>query len=425
MSIKEKKVFMCGIGGIGMSALAQLLFDQGVEVSGSDREESPTTELLRTYGMQILIGQKKENVPQNSDLFIYTEAIPKDHEERMRADELFIPQKSYFEVLGEVSKEKRTIAVSGTHGKTTTTSMLTKILKDEGHSPTGIIGSITRDFNSNYVKGEDDLFVVEACEYRRDFLTLTPSILIVNNIELDHTDYFKNISDVQDAFRMLMLKTQEAIVTNTHDENISPLLEGLSVPVIDYTKEPHYSISFPGEFNVMNARAAAAAARLIIPNIETASIEKSVHAFKGTWRRFEYKGKTIQGIEVYDDYAHHPTAIRKTLDALREKTKGRIFLAFHPHLFSRTRDLFSDFALALSHADEVLIAPIYSAREIDDGSVSNESLARAVFALGKNARACTFKEIEHILLEEPARGDVIMTMGAGDIYKVANTIITH
>ena len=428
--MKVKKAYFIGIGGIGMSALAQLLKDSGWQVSGSDREESPTTELLAGKGIEVTIGQIAENVPEDATLVIYTEAAWEDNPERMRAKELELPQSSYFEVLGDVSDGKRTIAVSGTHGKTTTTAMIARILKDAGASPSAVVGSIVKDFESNYLGGKSDLLVVEACEYKRDFLTLSPEVLVVTNIEFDHTDYYKDLTDVQGAFKALMEKA-EIIVTDATNPNIAPLLVGMSVRIIDYLDEPSYETKLPGEFNVDNARAAAAAARAIFPEVSESTIVESLASFTGTWRRFEYKGKTKRGAEVYDDYAHHPTAVRKTLAELKKKileatplgTKGKIYVAFHPHLYSRTRDLFEGFATAFNDADRVLIAPIYAAREIDDGTVSNKTLAEAIAKNGTEATPVDFTEIRRYFETEPKEGDIIMTMGAGDIYRVADQLV--
>lgn len=425
MSTPPRKVFMSGIGGIGMSALAQMIAQRGEVVTGSDREESPTTELLEQKGIRVAIGQKAENVPTDASVFVYTTAVPDDNVERVRARELGIPEVTYFEMLGSASEEKRTIAVAGTHGKTTTTGMLAKILRDAGASPSAVVGSIVEDFGSNYLKGESDLFVVEACEYERHFLTLAPEILVVTNIEFDHTDYYQDLADVQEAFRALMKKVPAHgfIITDVERPSIAPLLEGLNATVIDYMREPAYPLRLPGEFNQMNARAASAAAKAVMPGISQGTIITALGDFHGTWRRFEYKGKTGRGADVYDDYAHHPTAVKETLRALRERALGKVYVAFHPHLFSRTRDLLDGFARAFGDADEVLIAPIYPAREVDDGSISNEILAERIRAEGGKARALSFEEIEQTLTEEPGEGDIIMTMGAGDIYKVANALV--
>ncbi len=409
-----------------MSALAQMLLDQGVEVSGSDRDASPVTELLEEKKIRVIIGQKAENVPADTTVVVYSDAVPKDHPERARARELDIREVSYFQMLGEVSKGKKTVAVAGTHGKTTTTGMLAKILADAGQSPTAIVGSIVRDFGSNYLHGESNVFVVEACEYHDHLLELTPEVLVITNLEWDHTDWFPTLAAMQETFRKAVehVPAHGVVVTNPNDPNIAVVLTNAKARVIDYTKESAYTLRLPGEFNQQNARAAAAAARVVAPNITEDSIATSLSHFHGTWRRFEYKGKTIRGTDVYDDYAHHPTAVRETLKALRAKTNGTIFVAFHPHLYSRTRDLLDEFASAFGDANKVFIAPIFAAREVDNGTVSSELLAERIRTTGVDAQAFnSFGAIERALAEA-GPDDTVMTMGAGDIYKIADKLVT-
>ena len=422
-----KKVHFVGIGGIGMSALVQMLKHDGVQVTGSDKERSLVTEMLEEKGIAVQVPQVAENVPADAELLVYSDAVPKDNPERAEAASRGISQLSYFAMLGKVSVGKRTLAVAGTHGKTTTTGMLAKILIDAGAKPTAIVGSIVKDFESNYVAGTSDIFVVEACEYRDHLLELSPEVLIITNLEWDHTDYFPSLGALQETFSKAIARVPEtgAIVTDPANPNIEPLLSSARARIVDYTAEPAYELLLPGEFNQQNARAAAAAAQAVMPDISDSVIADSLTSFHGTWRRFEHKGKTALGADVYDDYAHHPTAIRETLKALRAKSSGRIFVAFHPHLYSRTRDLLDEFATAFADADEVLIAPIYAAREVDDGSISSQLLAERIQASGTHARAATFTEIESILNTEPKAGDTIMTMGAGDIYKVADALVRH
>ena len=426
-----KKVHFIGIGGIGMSALAQYFKDQGCDISGSDRDVSPVTELLEKKGIQIVIGQKAENVPVDAEIVVYSDAVPEDNPERARAQELGISQRSYFAMLGEVSAGKKTVAVAGTHGKTTTTGMLAKILHDAGESPIAVVGSIVKDFGSNYLAGTSDIFVVEACEYKDHLLELSPQVLVITNLELDHTDFFPSLSALQETFRKAIECVPEngVIVTDTSNSNIAPLLVGAKAQVVDYTKEPSYKLLLPGEFNIMNARAAAAAARFFLCGNQMSSdcghlISTSLASFQGTWRRFEYKGKTKNGADVYDDYAHHPTAVRETLKVLRAKVAGKIIVAFHPHLYSRTRDLLDEFATAFTGADRVLIAPIYPAREVDDGTISSEILAERIRATGTDAIALNSFDAIEKELSLAGLGDTIMTMGAGDIYKIADALIT-
>lgn len=409
-----------------MSALAQMLVERGDVVSGSDRAESPVTEMLEEKGIEVLIGQKAENVPDDAAVVVYSDAVGEDNPERARATELGIPQLSYFEMLGSASDMKRTVAVAGTHGKTTTTGMLTKILHEAGAKPTAVVGSIVQEFGSNYLSGTSDLFVVEACEYRRHFLNLSPEILVITNLEFDHTDYFQDLADVQDAFRTLVKKVPAhgVIIADLENPAIQPVLEGVDATLVDYTTEPSYDLALIGEFNKMNARAAAAAAKVAFPAISNEMIAGSLSTFRGTWRRFEYKGKTVSGADVYDDYAHHPTAIKDTLLAARARFDGRILVAFHPHLFSRTRDLLDGFARSFGDADEVYLAPIFGAREVDDGSVSSELVAERIRCEGGKAEALpSLDVVEEKLRSEAREGDVIITMGAGDIYKVADHLV--
>lgn len=424
MEYKGKKVHFIGIGGIGMSALAQLMLDHGAIVTGSDREASPVTELLEKKGIQVVIGQKTENVSRSTDLVVYSDAVPEDNSERSRAHELGIPQFSYFVMLGKISQEKRTVAVAGTHGKTTTTGMLAKILKDAGASPTAVVGSIVKDFGSNYLHGDSDIFVVEADEYRAHLLHLSPQVLVVNNLEWDHTDFYPSLQAMQETFAKAVesVPAGGVVVTDPHNPNITPILKSAKAKIVDYTREPAYELRLPGEFNQNNARAAAAAARFAHSAISDDTIRTSLASFQSTWRRFEYKGKTAKGAEVYDDYAHHPTAIKVTLKALRAKVKGDIIVAFHPHLYSRTRDLLDEFAVAFADADQVFIAPIYAAREEDDGTISSEILAERIRAAGVEATALDFGAIEK-KLREIGSGNTIITMGAGDIYKVADALV--
>jgi len=414
---------MVGIGGIGMSALAQLLAHEGKDVSGVDREDSPVVEMLSKKGIEVTIGVG--GMPEGTELLIYSDAVPTSNDIRAQARASGIPELSYFEALGEISKGKRTIAVAGTHGKTTTTGMLAKILSDAGRKPTAIVGSIVRDFESNFLAGDGELFVVEACEYRGHVLKLSPEILVITNIELDHTDYFPDLKAVQETFRQAAEKVPAhgVIVTDPENAHIAPVLKNVSARVFDYKRMAIGSLQLIGEFNRDNGRAALAAAHLAYPEL---SLEAGVHSlsqFKGSWRRFEFRGETPSGALVYDDYAHHPTAIAKTIEAAREKfPEKKIVVAFHPHLYSRTKSLLHEFAAALAKADQAIIAPIYAAREEPDPEISNHVLAREAADLGGDVIALdSFDAIRDELLKFDS-SHLIITMGAGDIYKVAEQI---
>jgi len=423
-------MYMVGIGGIGMSALAQFLKHAGHSVGGSDRDESPVTTMLSQQGIPVVIGHDQCNIPADSELLIFSDAIPESNVERVRGREMKIPEMSYFQALGAVSAHARTIAVSGTHGKTTTTGMLAKILQRAKKKPTAIVGSVVRDFpgaegGSNFLAGDPDLFVIEACEYRDHVLKLSPEILVITNIELDHTDYFPDLESVQETFRKAaaQVPAHGIIVTNPDDPNIAPVLENIRARVVDYTEESVPRLHLIGEFNRMNARAAKAAARAAFPDIPAEHANESLASFRGSWRRFEYHGETPEGALVYDDYAHHPTAIHATIAAAREKFPDKkIVVAFHPHLYSRTRSLMQDFGRALATADLSLIAPIYAAREEPDPSVTNAVLAEVTRRHGGNSLALdSFDVIRDKLLACDDR-HLIITMGAGDIYKVAEQI---
>lgn len=398
------QVHFVGVGGIGMSALAQLFAARGIRVSGSDREASPTTLLMEERGISVSLGHRAEYVPHGAALLVYSDAVPAENPERVRARELNIPERSYFEALGEVSRAAQTIAVSGTHGKTTTTAMLTKILKDAGKNPTAIIGSIVKDFGSNVVIGDPALFVVEACEYRDHLLELNPKYLVITNIEWDHTDWFLTEAALRETFEKAKARVPE---------------DGKVIDREVYRTEPDYELSLIGEFNKDNARAASAAARAAFPDISESQIRESLKNFQGSWRRFEYRGVSKNGALLYDDYAHHPTAVSKTLDAVREKFPHlRVAVAFHPHLFSRTRDFMEGFAESLAKADEVLIAPIYPAREEPIPGVTSDVLAERVRAHGGSAQAVSSLREVGEKLASFGEGTLVLTMGAGDIYRV-------
>lgn len=420
-----QNIYMVGIGGIGMSALAQMLRARGHGVSGSDRSESPTTELLEKHDIRVEIGDG--SIPDGTELLIYSDAVFPDHPVRRDTTDKLIPELSYFQALGDISKTMRTVAVAGTHGKTTTTGMLAKILGDADASPTAIIGSIVRDFESNFLPGTSDLFVVEACEYKNHLLELDPEILVITNIELDHTDFFPNIEAMVETFRKAAHKVPKngVIIADPALPNVPEVLLGVEARIVDYTQMAIGALKLPGDFNRMNARAALAAAYAAFPAL---SLEAGVHSlsqFQGSWRRFEFKGETKGRALVYDDYAHHPTAVEKTIAAARELFPDkRIVVAFHPHLYSRTKSFLNEFAYALAKADFTIVAPIFAAREKDDGSVSHRMLAEKIRERGAEAAASdSFDAIREILEKENER-TLIITMGAGDIYKVAEQVVT-
>lgn len=429
-----QKIHCFGAGGIGMSAVARFLLSEGKTVSGSDTAESEITAELRALGARISLGQSLADIPNGADLLIYSAAIPvadPDFFAELRRSR--IPALSYAEALGEMSRGKCTVAVAGTHGKTTTTAMLAKILMDAGRAPTVIVGSLIRtggrgQARTNFVKGESDLFVLEADEYRRNFLSLHPAVLIVNNIDIDHLDYYKDLADIQSAFAELAARVPKdgAIVADLRHPNIGPVIRAARAPVLDYggADGAGLRLKLPGAHNRDNARAALTAADFL--GVPRGRAVQSLSDFSGVARRFEYMGETKRGALVYDDYAHNPPKVRAALSGAREIFPGRrIIAAFQPHLYSRTKTLFSGLAAAFALADEIVLAPIFPAREPLDPSISSEMLAQAI---GKNEPgkplrvAADLDDMSAYLARAARRGDVVLTIGAGDIYKVAKNL---
>lgn len=424
-----KKVFFLGIGGVGISALARLLHSRGVEVLGSDITEAEVTLSLKKLGIDIVIGQSLNLIPNDVDLVVYTNALKKYEPELLEKIKEKFKAKSYPELLGEVAKGLKIVAVSGSHGKTTTTAMIATVLTDLGLDPTVVVGSLLTREKINFIDGKSDLCVLEADEYERAFLNYYPTILVINNIDLDHLDYFKDLLDIQSAFRELATRVPKdgVIICNRSDEKVSSVISGLDTQIIDYTQisSGGINLKLPGAHNVSNAKVALAVADFL--NLDRSDVIKSLNTFEGTWRRFEYKGKTKSGAIVYDDYAHNPQKIQALITGTREKFPDKkITVVFQPHLFSRTKTLFDGFVKSLSLADRVIIAPIFAAREHDDGSVSHESLVETIKNNGGEASAAKdFKDIEEIVKKSCGNKDVVLVVGAGDIYKVAEELVRH
>lgn len=427
---KIKKVFFVGIGGIGISAIARMMFLDGKEVTGSDMSGSNVTEELENLGIKITIGQSFELIPTDVDLIVYTIAIPHyDPKLFKQITDMGILYKSYPEMLGIVTANKYTIAVSGTHGKTTTTAMIAKVLIDAEKDPSVIVGSLLKDYKSNLIVGKSEFFVVEACEYERSFLNVKPKILVITNVEEDHLDYYKDLADIQKAFGEMVSQTENFVVYNSNDMNTSVLVikyqkSGGKVQAVDYSKylDQVPELSVPGAHNRIDAAAAYAVAEIL--GIDEEVTQKSLSEFGGTWRRLEKKGETKEGTIVYDDYAHHPTEVRASLEALRElypKGDKKITVIFQPHLYSRTKALFDDFVTCFTDADQVLILPIYFAREDKDESVSSDKLAEAISKTGQKAVAYSDFESAETAVSALNLGpdDVFVTMGAGEANKVA------
>lgn len=436
-----KSVHFIGIGGIGISAIARMMLLGGKEITGSDRSPSIITDELASLGAKISIGESADNL-NNVDLVIYTIAISEDSPEMIKAKELNIPILSYPEVLGIISKDKVTISISGTHGKTTTTAMIGKVMIDAGLDPTVIVGSLmtpsttlgSENSRSNLVVGKSKFLVVESCEYRRSFLNINPKIIIITNIDNDHLDYYKDFEDIQSAFSEFVSKLgpEDYLITDVVNENILSVVKTAKCKVIDYQSFGHLvsklRLKVIGRHNIENAKAVLALVKVL--NIDEESAIKSLNSFSGTWRRFEFKGVTPFGAEVYDDYGHHPTEIRATLKATREHFGEKWVTAiFQPHLYSRTKLLLEDFARSFVDADELILLPIYSAREADDKSISSEILAKEIADNLKDNSDSRLKSIriahdhKEAISLIPKSAEIIITIGAGDVTNIS-TLLT-
>ncbi len=423
-----KKVHFIGIGGIGVSAIARMMMLEGKKVTGSDRGKSEITDGLKALGAVVYIGQKAENIDQDTDLVIYSIAITDDNPELVRAKELGIAAITYPQALGIISEQKYTIAVSGAHGKTTTTAMIAKVLIDAGLDPTVVVGSLLKDHHSNFIAGKSEYLVAEACEYRRSFLNLSPKILVITNIDDDHLDYYKDIEDIKSAFVEMIKKIPRDgfLVCDKEQSHIADVVKEANCTVVDYEVfcDQNLELKVPGEHNISNAGAVLAVADIL--GIKRKSAEDSLKAFSGTWRRFEYKGTTKFGAVVYDDYGHHPTEVSATIRAARMLFPDkRLTVVFQPHLYSRTKQHLEAFGRSFADADNVIIAPIYAAREPNDPSVSSQSVVREIIKNGGMAIDLPdFRSIkDHLEKELTSDKDVLLVMGAGNINELAESLI--
>lgn len=422
-----KTVHFIGLGGIGASAIARMFNLEGKTVSGSDQNSSVVTEELSKLGVKVFIGHNSSQVPQGADLVVYSIAVPPSNPEFAKAEELGLTLMSYPEILGLVSETKKTIAVAGTHGKTTTTAMLAKIFIETGSDPTVVVGSFLKDYNSNFIAGQGDWLIAEACEYRRSFLNLSPYILVITNIEADHLDYYQDLTDIQNAFSELAQKVpvDGFIVCDPSDEKVKPVLAGAFAQIVDYTKisRADLDLKFPGEHIICDAQMAVAAS--MVAGLDSRQAVFALNSFAGTWRRFEYKGLINNQTEVYDDYAHHPDEVTVTLKAMQEKYPAKkITAVFQPHLYSRTKALLTSFADSLSLASKVVLLPIYAAREKDDGSVSSQDLAVLLQKKGVEVYLTPdFIQAEKVITEKIDVNSVVLVMGAGDVTNLAASLV--
>ena len=453
---KPNHVHFIGIGGISMSGLAEILLERGFTVSGSDSQESELTKKLVAHGAQVFYGQKAENIIEGIDVVVYTAAIHPDNPEYMAAEAKGLPMLSRAEFLGQIMRNyDQSIAIAGTHGKTTTTSMVTEILMDAKKDPTITVGGMLDIIGGNIRVGGPELFVLEACEYTNSFLSFFPTIEVILNIEADHLDFFKDLDDIRESFRRFaaLLPDDGTLIINTDIENHEEICKGLTCKVVTVGSDPkksHYSaanvtfnhtacasydlledgqkvdtitLGVPGMHNVYNSLAAIAAAREV--GVEIEDIKNGLLSYAGTHRRFEKKGE-LNGITIIDDYAHHPQEIAATLETAKNYPHKELWCVFQPHTYSRTKCLFDEFAEALSKADHVILADIYAARETDDLGISSKMLADKIAFFGADAYFLpSFEEIEKFILEKCMHGDLLITMGAGDIVKVGENLLSR
>lgn len=447
------RVHCVGVGGIGVSAVAKLLRLQGKEVTGSDRARSEVTRDAERAGV-VLLDEDAENIRPDLDLVIYTSAAPETHPERRVAAELGIPQLSYFECLGLLSKGYRTIAIAGTNGKSTTTAMLGLMLEEAGLDPTVIVGSRVEKFpHGNLRVGKSDIFVVEACEHEAQMRHLSPHELVITNIALDHLDFYRDIEHIKRTFREFAetLPKDGLLIINADDVDSAGL--GADCPTARFGLESgdyrateiisgegaqHFSVKVageeawkdmtlgvPGRFNIENALAAASAAHRLGASVE--SIRKTLADYEGIWRRFERVG-VFNGAPVISDYGHHPEAVAGTIEAAREFYPDRkIVLAFQPHHHDRTEKLFGGFVDALLGSDALVVEEIFAvAGRSEEGSVSSRDLVEAISGKGASEvwyaedNAAVLEHVRHLASPE----SVIIVMGAGEIYKVAQNLLS-
>ncbi|MGE5678239.1 MAG: UDP-N-acetylmuramate--L-alanine ligase [Pseudomonadota bacterium] len=447
-----KRVHFIGIGGISMSGLAQILLESGYHVSGSDINESNIISKLRKNGALVSIPHAPENV-ESAELVVYTAAVKQDNCEIIRAKELGIPIIDRAEFLGLIMKNyPYGIAIAGCHGKTTTTSMVSIIWKNAGLDPTILVGGELEAIDGNVRVGKSDYFITEACEYTESFLKFYPFVAAVLNIEKDHLDYFRDLDHIISAFRKFakLVPKDGCLVLcsdNQHALNLAREVEcrvltfgiknkaDFTAKNISYDKLGHptfqvyfgekelgsFSLCIPGEHNVLNALASIAIAHNA--GIDLDIVRESLKEFRGTHRRFDIKG-TRNNITIVDDYAHHPTEIRATLQAAKQYPHQKIWCVFQPHTYTRTRTLFDEFSDAFHDADNVIITDIYAAREKDTGLVKPDELVNSINLHSANAVYNNdFHNIAGIIAHEAKPGDLVFTMGAGDVFKLGPMIL--
>lgn len=449
----EKYIHFIGIGGISMSSLANILLTRGYKVSGSDSKESALTKELEELGAKIHIGQSADNISDEIGLVVYTAAISDDNPELVAVRAANIPEMTRADFLGRLMLEyENVICVSGTHGKTTTTSLISQIFLDAEKDPTILCGGMIPMIGGNTRIGHSGHMIAEACEYTNSFLSFFPRIAVILNVQADHLDFFKDIDDIRASFKKFasLLPDDGALVINGEIDNVSYFTEGLKCRVVtygigdgfDFTAENitfdafacggydlvkngsvmgHVQLSIPGEHNVSNSLAAAAAADIC--GIDMDTILSGLGKFSGVERRFEFKG-ILGGATVIDDYAHHPDEINATLSAAIKYPHKKLWVVFQPHTYTRTIALMDEFASALSKADTVILPDIYAAREKNIYGVSSGDLQKKIAELGTESYYIPeFDDVENFLLENITEGDLLITMGAGNVVDIGDYLL--
>jgi len=407
------KIHLIGIGGIGVSALAQYYLAKGHQVSGSDLVASEITNDLKEKGIKIYIGNFAKNITKDFDLVVYSPAVKESNQEYKKAKHLKIKMQSYPEALGDLTREYYTIAISGAHGKSTTTAMTALILIEAGLDPTVVVGTKLKEFNnSNFRFGQSKILVIEACEYDASFLNYFPKIIVVTNIDKEHLDYFKTFTNVKKSFDKFIAKLPK----DGH------LIKDISLEHVDAVKIKKI-LKVPGDHNILNALNALQVARIL--NIPDSISLKALSGFNGTWRRFEEKNSKIKNLKIISDYAHHPNEILATFKAAREKyKKNKIGCIFQPHQHQRTHYLFNDFVKVFRNVpiDQIIITDIYDVtgretKTINKG-VSSEKLVKKINR--KNVLYLPMDSLENYIKTNIKSGEVLIIMGAGDIFKLAD-----
>ena len=448
-----KNIYMIGIGGVSMSGIAEILKHSGFTVKGSDWAESETTRKLNLDGIHVIIGHDV-NMVAKADLVVYTAAIKEDDVELVKAKELGIPTMERADFLGLITKAfDDTICVSGTHGKTTTTSMVSMCFLEAGLDPSIQVGATLKAIDGNYRIGNSEHFIIEACEYVESFLKFFPKAEIILNIDNDHLDYFKNIENINQAFikYVKLLPSTGVLVTNLDNKYCAELHNYTSAKVITYSTEndkanfvarsisfdkngfprfdvyynnyfyASFELSVPGAHNVSNALACIALCHYY--GIEKDTLKTALKKYTGAHRRFEFVG-SFNGVSIYDDYGHHPTEIKATALALKKKTYHNSWVVFQPHTYSRTSELLGDFAEALTYFDNIIVTDIYAARETNTYNISSEDLVNKIKELGRKAIYIPdFDNIVTYLKENTEKDDIILTLGAGTVTNIGPMLL--